>query len=232
MSHQGGGLLGGPGQDCAARAVRDDDHRVAGAELFDLGDEQLAGLVEADVGHRRGLAGQQAGVEGPAGEGRRVPGAQPVPGHVHGQGPGTRTGHPGQNLGPAPASVPGTVQKQDRRFPRRHRRSPSRPGRKSKRRAGRPPRGRTGAWGNLDAADTAGHSGPAPGTASRCWPRCCSPASSRSRPAAAAPAAAPAAGKPPPARRRGTSRAPPRAPTPRPGLATAYRTPPSAAGRR
>jgi hypothetical protein len=94
VSHQGGGLLGGPGQDSAACAVRDDDHRVPGAELFDLGDEQLAGLVEADVGDRRGLAGQQAGVEGPAGEGRRVPGAQPVPGHVHGQGPGTRTGHP------------------------------------------------------------------------------------------------------------------------------------------
>ena len=69
VSHQGGGLLGGPGQDCAARAVRDDDHRVPGAELFDLGDEKLAGLVEADVGRRRGksLLASRAGVEGPCG---------------------------------------------------------------------------------------------------------------------------------------------------------------------
>jgi hypothetical protein len=38
-----------------------DDYRVPGTELVHLRDEQLAGLVEVDVRHRRGLGCQQAG---------------------------------------------------------------------------------------------------------------------------------------------------------------------------
>ena len=77
MRHQPGRLLSGPGQDHAAGAVRDDDHRVHGAELFDLGDEQFAGLAKVDAGRRGGLGGQQGSVEGPAGEGGRAAGARP-----------------------------------------------------------------------------------------------------------------------------------------------------------
>ena len=106
-------FVGGGEEEMAARARLDAALRRKAPARLALG--KLVGLVEVDVRHRRGPGGQQAGVERPPGDGRRVTGAQAVPGQIDSEGPGTCTSQPGKNLGPAPASVPVTVQKQDRR---------------------------------------------------------------------------------------------------------------------
>jgi hypothetical protein len=72
---QAGGQLAGPRQDGAAHAVRDHRHRAAAAQLPDLRDEQVTGLVEVDAGDRRGLGGKRLSVERALEEGRRAPGA-------------------------------------------------------------------------------------------------------------------------------------------------------------
>jgi len=82
---------------------------LAAADQLDLRQQQLGGVVQRHVRHRRDLADDRLGVVRLPGEPPRMARVQPVPRHVHRDGPPPGGHEVGDDLAPAPRTVPETM---------------------------------------------------------------------------------------------------------------------------